>query len=77
MPELLIRNAQSILTMDDDARELANADILLRDGKIAAVGAGLPRAEREVDASGCVVTPGLVNTHHHLFQTLTLSLIHI
>lgn len=71
MPELLIRNAQSILTMDDDARELANADILLLDGKIASVGAGLPRAEREVDASGCVVTPGLVNTHHHLFQTLT------
>ena len=72
LSEILIRNAQAVLTMDDDRRELAGADIHVRGGVIAAIGAGLdvPGAE-VVDARGCVVTPGLVNTHHHLYQTLT------
>jgi cytosine/adenosine deaminase-related metal-dependent hydrolase len=46
------------------------ADLLIRDGVIDRIGADLPGRER-LDASGCLVTPGLVNTHHHLFQTLT------
>ena len=71
MPEILIRNAQSVLTMDDDGRELAGADILLRDGVIAAIGSGLQTSGEIVEAGRCVVTPGLVNTHHHLYQTLT------
>ncbi|NVK59569.1 MAG: 8-oxoguanine deaminase [Rhodobacteraceae bacterium] len=71
MPETLIRNAQTILTMDDDGRELEGTDILLRDGVIAAIGRGLRTGDEVVDASRCVVTPGLVNTHHHLYQTLT------
>ena len=71
MPETLIRNAQSVLTMDDDGRELAGADILLRDGVIAAIGSGLQTSGEIVEAGRCVVTPGLVNTHHHLYQTLT------
>ena len=52
--------------------ELAGADVLVRDGVIAAVGRGIvaPRAQ-VIEAAGCVVTPGLVNTHHHLYQTLT------
>ena len=66
MPETLIRNAQTILTMDDDGRELEGTDILLRDGVIAAIGRGLRSAGEVVDASRCVVTPGLVNSHHHL-----------
>lgn len=69
---LLIRNAEVVVTMDDDRQELPNGDILIENGKIVAVGQGLPRdAVEVVDATGCVVTPGLVNTHHHLFQTLT------
>ncbi|GGG63294.1 8-oxoguanine deaminase [Salipiger pallidus] len=71
MPETLIRNAHTILTMDDTARELCGADVLLRDGVIAAIGQGLQTSGDIVDAAGCVVTPGLVNTHHHLYQTLT------
>jgi len=60
------------LTMDDARRELAGADVLLRGGVIAAVGRGLDAEGAEViDAAGSVVTPGLVNTHHHLYQTLT------
>ncbi|MBM1813832.1 8-oxoguanine deaminase [Pseudosulfitobacter pseudonitzschiae] len=71
MTEVLIQGADHILTMDDDRRELSGADILLRDGQIAAVGQGLTTTGETVQARGCVVTPGLVNTHHHLYQTLT------
>ena len=68
----LIKNADVVLTMDDDRRELAGADLLLRDGVIADLGQGLNADGAEVvNAAGCVVTPGLVNTHHHLYQTLT------
>ena len=73
MPRLLVQNAR-IVTMDADRREL-DGDVLVEAGAIAAVGAlaGTPAAEgaEVLDASGCVVTPGLVNTHHHLYQTLT------
>tara|TARA_R110002126_G_scaffold282706_1_gene431324 strand:+ start:50440 stop:51780 length:1341 start_codon:yes stop_codon:yes gene_type:complete len=69
--EILVRNADHILTMDDTRRELAGADILIRDGAIAEVGQGLSCEGEVIDAEGCVVTPGLVNTHHHLYQTLT------
>ncbi|WP_146589762.1 8-oxoguanine deaminase [Puniceibacterium confluentis] len=71
MPDILIRNARKILTMDDARSELENCDILLRDGVIAAVGTGLGGAAEVIDAASCLVTPGLVNTHHHLYQSLT------
>jgi len=72
MKDTLIRNADVVVTMDEGRRELPAADVLIRGGVIAAVGAGLqaPGAEL-VEAAGAVVTPGLVNTHHHLYQTLT------
>jgi len=73
-PDILIQHADHILTMDDSRAELRGADILIRGGVIAAIGMGLaarhPGAE-VVQAAGCVVTPGLVNTHHHLYQSLT------
>ncbi|WP_158967802.1 8-oxoguanine deaminase [Chachezhania sediminis] len=79
MTDCFIRGAQTILTMDDERHELDGADILVRDGAIAAIGPGLSRdvardpgwQGETIDASGCVVTPGLVNTHHHLYQSLT------
>ncbi|MCB2110451.1 MAG: 8-oxoguanine deaminase [Defluviimonas sp.] len=71
MSELLVRNAQSILTMDSARPELADADLLIRDGVVAALGRGLTTGGTILDARGCLVTPGLVNTHHHLYQTLT------
>ena len=72
MQDILIRKADVIVTMDGQRRELAGADLLIRRGVIAAVGQGLqvPGAE-VVEAAGCVVTPGLVNTHHHLYQSMT------
>jgi cytosine/adenosine deaminase-related metal-dependent hydrolase len=71
MSDILIKNAAFVVTMDATRRELQGADILLRDGKIAAIGHGLSGSGETVEAAGCVVTPGLVNTHHHLYQTLT------
>lgn len=72
MTALMIRGADHILTMDDTRRELAGADILVSDGMIAQVGHGLSAdGATVINADGCVVTPGLVNTHHHLYQTLT------
>ncbi|MEC8667389.1 MAG: 8-oxoguanine deaminase [Pseudomonadota bacterium] len=71
MSEILIRAADTILTMDGTRRELQGADIRIRDGVIAEVGTGLHSKGETVLAKGCVVTPGLVNTHHHLYQTLT------
>lgn len=71
MTEILLKNADAILTMDETRQELAGADLLLRDGKIIQVGQGLNTVGETHDVRGCVVTPGLVNTHHHLYQTLT------
>ncbi len=71
MSEILIRNADVVVTMDGARREIAGGDVLLRGGVIAAVGQGLTTTGAVVEARGCVVTPGLVNTHHHLYQTLT------
>lgn len=70
---VLLRGADTVLTMDDARRELSGHDILLKDGVIAQIGVGLvaPEGADVVDVSGCLVTPGLVNTHHHLYQSLT------
>ncbi|MFN7222804.1 MAG: 8-oxoguanine deaminase [Paracoccaceae bacterium] len=72
MQDILIKNADVVVTMNASRAELVGADVLIRDGVIFSVGQGLQAPGAEVvDARGCVVTPGLVNTHHHLYQTLT------
>ncbi|TKZ20544.1 8-oxoguanine deaminase [Shimia litoralis] len=71
MSEILIRNASTVLTMDDTRRELSQVDIRLRDGVIAEIGSDLVSDAEVIQAAGCVVTPGLVNTHHHLYQSMT------
>jgi cytosine/adenosine deaminase-related metal-dependent hydrolase len=61
-----------VVTMDDAGSEHADGWVLVADGRIGAVGGGAPpEADEKVDLGGAVVTPGLVNTHHHLYQTLT------
>ena len=58
--------------MDDDGTELPSGWVLVRDGLVERVGSDAePEADRRVELRGAVVTPGLVNTHHHLYQTLT------
>ncbi len=73
--DLLIRGADHVLTMDDTRRELRGADIAIHNGEITHIGHDLsrhlPPRGVVIEAAGCLVTPGLVNTHHHMFQTLT------
>ncbi|GAB4386156.1 MAG: 8-oxoguanine deaminase [Albidovulum sp.] len=71
LQQILIRGAERLVTMNDAGEEIAGADVLIRGGVIAAVGQGLAAAGEVIEAKGCIVTPGLVNTHHHLYQTLT------
>src|SRR5689334_18254965 len=73
MSTLLIRNSRILVTMDDKRREIERGALFIRDGFIEQVGLDkdLPQtADEVVDLSGHIVLPGLVNTHHHLFQTL-------
>jgi len=74
MSTLLIRNAARIETFDDADTAYDGGSIFVRDNVIEQIGssAGLPQtADRIVDASNCIVIPGLINTHHHFYQTLT------
>lgn len=74
MATLLVRNASVLLTMDGDRRELREAGLFARDGWIEQVGPSseLPATADEVlDLRGHILLPGLINTHHHLYQTLT------
>ncbi len=74
MTTLLAKNALIVATMDDERREIPDGAIFVRDNVIEQVGpsADLPQTADEVlDLSGHVVIPGLVNTHHHFYQTLT------
>ncbi len=71
---LLIRNIHTLVTMDAQDRQLHGAFIYAENGEIKLVGDRLPRglrAARTVDARDCIAVPGFINTHHHLFQTLT------
>jgi cytosine/adenosine deaminase-related metal-dependent hydrolase len=71
---LLIRNADVLVTMDGLRREIAGGGLYAEGNRIAAVGtaAELPtRADRMLDMAGHAVLPGFVNTHHHMFQSLT------
>ena len=72
MTDLVIRDARCVATLDADRRELAGGWVAITDGLIEAVGTGeAPVAAESIDATDCLVTPGLVNTHHHLYQNLT------
>lgn len=74
MATLLIRNATLLVTMDSQRREIPGGGLFIKDGFIQLVGssAELPTAADEVlDLTGHIVLPGLVNTHHHFYQTLT------
>ena len=84
MSLVLIDNAKVLVTMDDERREIENGAIVVRDNVIEMLGSS-DQVHRElstqalqpqqiIDASGCILMPGLVNCHHHLYQTLTRSI---
>ncbi len=77
MPTLLLKNAAVLVTMDAARREIRDGALYGRDHRIEQIGATdeLPKtADRVIDARGMVILPGLVNTHHHLYQTLTRAI---
>ncbi|MCP5025801.1 MAG: 8-oxoguanine deaminase [Actinomycetia bacterium] len=72
--DLLVHGAHLIATCDEDRREIDGGWIAIADGMITAIGGPqdpTPEAARRLSAEGCLVTPGLINTHHHLYQNLT------
>jgi len=86
MSTLLVKNADVLVTMDEDRTEIKHGALLVEDNQLLWVGLSadvdqylatnrpdLTQAgiDQTIDASGCVITPGLVNCHHHLYQTLT------
>jgi cytosine/adenosine deaminase-related metal-dependent hydrolase len=77
MATLLVKNATVLVTMDDQRREIADGAIFVRDNVIEAVGttADLPATADEVlNLAGHLIMPGLVNTHHHMYQSLTRAI---
>ena len=74
MADLLIRNARLLATVDSNRRELPGGWVAVSGGLISSIGSSIdavPDATETIDASDCLVTPGLINTHHHIFQNLT------
>ncbi len=77
MTTLLLKNADLLVTMDPQRRRLKNGCLWVEDNVIRHVGTLAdmpPQPDRVIDAGGMIVLPGLVNTHHHLYQTLTRAL---
>ena len=74
MVDLLVRGADLVATMDEERREIPGGWVAVSDGLVSAIGASgevPPDATTVLRAEGCLVTPGLVNTHHHIYQNLT------
>jgi cytosine/adenosine deaminase-related metal-dependent hydrolase len=72
--DLLVEDAWLVATVDRDRTEMAGGWVAVADGLVSAIGGPTdprPDATRRLSAAGCLVTPGLVNTHHHLWQNLT------
>lgn len=74
MASLLISNADAIVTVDDQDRVLTHANLLIEDGVITYLGPEAREADQVIDGRGSFVYPGLINTHHHLYQTFTRNL---
>jgi cytosine/adenosine deaminase-related metal-dependent hydrolase len=78
MTTLLVKNAKVLVTMDDKRQEIAGGGLFVRNNMIEQVGktAELPQtADTILDLTDHVVLPGLVNTHHHMYQTLTRAFV--
>ena len=74
MKTLLVKNATVLVTMNDRRQEIPDGGLFIRDGFIEQVGPSkdLPQEADEIlDLNGHIVLPGLINTHHHFYQTLT------
>lgn len=71
---LLVKNVKHLVTCDDSDRLLDGVNVFIRDGVIAGIGQNEETADDVIDASNMVMYPGLINTHHHLYQTFSRNL---
>jgi cytosine/adenosine deaminase-related metal-dependent hydrolase len=71
---ILIRNAHSIITVDGEDNVLKNKNVHIENGEIMYIGEDAPNADQIIDGSSMFVYPGLINTHHHLYQTFTRNI---
>jgi 8-oxoguanine deaminase len=74
--DLLVTGATLVATVDDERREIAGGWLAIDGGLVHSIGGAadpMPAARRRLRADGCLITPGLINTHHHIYQNLTRS----
>jgi cytosine/adenosine deaminase-related metal-dependent hydrolase len=74
MGTLLLKNAAVVVTCDEKDRVLQNANVFCRNGLIESIGGASPAADETIDATGMLCYPGLINTHHHLYQVFSRNL---
>jgi len=76
MSKILIKNSLAVATMNDSKEEFSGGHILIEDDKITSLGPNEldVKVDKVIDATGMVVLPGFINTHHHLYQTLTKNI---
>ncbi len=74
MSTTLIKNAKAIVTVDNSDQVFRNANMLIKDHQIEYIGMEDKEADHVIDASHLFIYPGLINTHHHLYQTFTRNL---
>ncbi len=77
MSTVLIKNAAAIVTCDDKNNIYKNADMYISNGEIIKIGKITDNADETFDMSGKYIYPGLINTHHHLYQTFTRNLLKV
>lgn len=75
MGSLLIRNVKTLVSCDAQDRVYENVNIFCEDGLIRSIGAAAPQADETIDAGDMICYPGLVNTHHHLYQVFSRNLL--
>lgn len=74
MPSLLVKNIRALVSCDPQNRIYSNVNLYCEDGLIRSIGGDVPPADKEIDASGMLCYPGLVNAHHHLYQIFSRNL---
>lgn len=77
MGTVLLKNASGIISCDEENKIYYNADMYIRDGEIISIGTVDLKADECYDMTGKYIYPGLVNTHHHLYQTFTRNLLKV
>jgi len=76
MSRILVQNPLAVATMNDSKYEFNGGHILIENDKIASIGSNKldVQADTVIDATNMIALPGFINTHHHLYQTLTRNI---